>query len=199
MRKAKIVNSKSERGRKVWDDLGIKAMNLGTCCPNYHWYGLAPGTPGSKWPVWCCCCWVRVPVEIWMETNKPRSQSPLRTWLGSQVSVQKGLVIYISEVTTGSPASPRISTAGLHFKEKHEGVDMQGITSTCLWSPWGSVGILNECEGWKPGWAEFYKGTPTVPLKARSVSHFSLNKHCPFASQLSFNGSRWPLDNRTFG
>lgn len=39
-------------------------------------------------------------------------------------------------------------------------------------------GVLNERAGWKPSWAEFYKGTPTVPLKAGSIRHFSLNKHC---------------------
>lgn len=59
-----------------------------------------------------------------METDEPRNQSPLRTRPGSQVPAQGGLLVYARRVRTGAPASLRVSTAGLNFKEKHEGADM---------------------------------------------------------------------------
>lgn len=45
-------------------------------------------------------------------------------------------------------------------------------------------GVPNEHAGWKPSRAEFYMGTPTVPLKASFISHLSLNKHCLFPPPL---------------
>lgn len=41
--------------------------------------------------------------------NRPRSHSPLRTWPGSQVPAQEGLIIHPRRVRRRPPASPRVS------------------------------------------------------------------------------------------
>lgn len=169
------------RGREVQDDSGTRAMNLDTCYAEDQWHGLLLGLPGSRsWGQRDSRCWAliatRKALGINQQTKRPilrtRPGSPVPSWELSVIS----LIIYVRRVRTGSPVSLQISTAGLNFKEQE--------VLTCrnyfymLLITMKLCGVLNERAGWKPSWAEFYKGTPTVSPKASSLSHFSLNKHC---------------------
>ena len=110
---------------------GTRAVSLGACFPKSRWHSVC------RWAHRARGGWLAVDSsEVLMllgdgadstgsvlNGNRPKSHSPLRTWPGSQVPAQEGLMIHTRRVRRRPPASPRISATGLNFK-KCDGVDM---------------------------------------------------------------------------
>ena len=126
-------NSKEQGwgGREAWDDSRDPGHKPGRLLPEVPMAQSVAGSTGlgvAGWPrttVSCWCC--RVGADSTgsvLNGNQPRSQSPLRTWPGSQVPAREGLIAHTKRVRWRPPASPRISAMGLNFKEKCDGVDM---------------------------------------------------------------------------